>query len=71
MVWVAVFMVRMSLPAIRGAAMIAHIAKWVRCSVSVRVPRPTSIMSGSVKAPGRAYPARGTLMLMMFWTPMG
>src|SRR4029078_12050558 len=32
---------------------------------------PTSIMSGSLKAPGRAYPASGTLTLTMFWMPIG
>ena len=45
---------RTSLPAISGEAMIAHIAKWLRISVSFMPPRPTSIMSGSLNAPGRA-----------------
>jgi hypothetical protein len=68
---VAADMFRRSLPAISGAAMIAHMAKWLRISVSFIPPRPTSIMSGSLKAPGRAYPASGTLTLIMFWMPIG
>lgn len=54
MVCVAEFMLRTSLPAISGDAMTAHIAKWLRISVSFMPPRPTSIMSGSVNEPGRA-----------------
>ncbi|GAB3971020.1 hypothetical protein GCM10027615_28860 [Plantactinospora veratri] len=54
MVWVAASMLRMSLPAISGDAMTAQRAKWLRISVSVMPPRPTSIMSGSLKEPGLA-----------------
>ncbi len=59
------------MPAISGDAMIAHSAKWLRISVSVMPPLPTSIMSGSLNPPGWAYEASGTLTLTMFWMPIG
>jgi hypothetical protein len=37
-----------------GADVMAHRAKWLRCSVSVRPRLPTSSMSRSLKPPGRA-----------------
>ena len=72
MVCVADDIDRTSLPAISGEAIIAHMremAAHARCR-SVP-PRPTSIMSGSLNAPGPAYEASGTLTLMMFWMPIG
>src|SRR4051812_6490993 len=57
--------VRRSLPISRGAAICAHRLKWVRYSVSVMPPLPTSSMSGSFQAPGFAYGARG-----WFWCAM-
>src|SRR5207247_3485373 len=45
---------RTSLPAMSGAAMIAHRLKCARYSSSVMPPFPTSSMSGSFHAPGRA-----------------
>ncbi|BCB82696.1 hypothetical protein Psuf_000090 [Phytohabitans suffuscus] len=53
MVSVWVDMERRSLPAISGAAMMAQRAKWLRVSVSVMPPLPTSIMSGSLNWPAR------------------
>src|SRR6266516_738617 len=45
---------RMSLPISNGAAMIAHMLKWVRYSVALIPPLPTSSMSGSFQWPGPA-----------------
>ncbi|CAM5404730.1 hypothetical protein SSPIM334S_04364 [Streptomyces spiroverticillatus] len=45
--------------------MTAHIEKWVRYSVSVIPPLPTSSMSGSFQPPGPAYFASGKLCFMM------
>ena len=45
---------RRSLPAIRGAAKIAHKLKCERYSVLVMPPLPTSSMSGSFQCPGPA-----------------
>ena len=47
-----------SLPAISGAANIAHMPKCERSS-SADIPRPTSSMSGSFQCPGPAYCANG------------
>ena len=47
-------MLRRSFPAMSGAAMIAHMLKCARPSVSVK-PLPTSSMSGSFQWPGPAY----------------
>src|SRR2546421_8018778 len=47
-------MARTSLPAMSGAAMMAQRLKWARYSSSVMPPFPTSSMSGSFHAPGRA-----------------
>src|SRR5438309_7927181 len=47
-------MARTSFPAISGAAMMAQRLKWARYSSSVMPPFPTSSMSGSFHAPGRA-----------------
>src|SRR3954452_23035412 len=57
--------VRRSEPISRGAAIIAHNEKWLRYSVSVMPPLPTSSMSGSFHRPGPAYPARGAFCLKM------
>ena len=46
-----------------GAAMIAHSEKWLRYSVSVMPPLPTSSMSGSFHAPGLACSASGAFCL--------
>src|SRR5947207_15728228 len=51
---VAADMARTSFPAMSGAAMMAHRLKWARYSSSVMPPFPTSSMSGSFHAPGRA-----------------
>src|SRR4051812_25047668 len=57
---------------IRGEAITAHMAKWLRCWVSLRLlPLPTSSMSGSGKCPGPAYPDSGALMLTMLRMPIG
>src|SRR5436190_874333 len=53
---------RMSLPISSGADIIAHRLKWVRYSVAVIPPLPTSSMSGSFQCPGPAYCARSSLM---------
>src|SRR5665647_670066 len=47
-------MVRTSLPAMSGAAIMAHRLKCARYSVCVMPPLPTSSMSGSFHAPGLA-----------------
>src|SRR5437899_7822781 len=62
---------RRSLPAINGAAIIAHIEKWVRISVSVMPPFPTSSMSGSLNRPGAAYAASVESTATMLRTPIG
>ena len=46
--------VRRSVPMISGAAIIAHMPRWVRYSVSVIPPLPISSMSGSFQLPGLA-----------------
>src|SRR3989442_1198208 len=51
---VAVDMARTSLPAMSGAAITAQRLKWARYSSSVMPPFPTSSISGSFHAPGRA-----------------
>src|SRR5436309_14300143 len=51
---VAVDMARTSLPAMSGAAIMAQRLKWARYSSSVMPPFPTSSISGSFHAPGRA-----------------
>src|SRR5213080_837251 len=51
---VAADIVRTSFPAMSGAAMMAQRLKWARYSSSVMPPFPTSSMSGSFHAPGRA-----------------
>ncbi|EFG10089.1 Hypothetical protein SCLAV_5016, partial [Streptomyces clavuligerus] len=53
--------VRRSLPMRSGAAICDQRLKWVRYSVSVIPPLPTSSMSGSFQAPGRAYGASSWL----------
>src|SRR5216684_3915773 len=62
-------MLRRSLPAIRGAARIAHRLKWERYSMSVMPPLPTSSMSGSFQCPGSAYDARPTCWSTMASMP--
>ncbi len=52
---VSCWAVRRSAPISRGAAISAQRLKWVRYSVPVMPPLPTSSMSGSLKAPGLAY----------------
>lgn len=54
---VAADALRRSLPISSGAAICAQRLKWVRYSVSVIPPLPTSSMSGSFQAPGPAYGA--------------
>ena len=54
---------RMSLPAMSGAARIAHMPKCDRSS-SADIPLPTSNMSGSFQWPGAAYWASGLSMSM-------
>ena len=51
-----------SLPAISGAAIIAHMLKWLRYSVLLIPPLPISSMSGSFQAPGLAIEACAALM---------
>src|ERR1700749_4041982 len=53
--WISGRMSRRSLPAINGAASIAHRLKCERYSVSLILPLPTSSMSGSFQCPGPAY----------------
>ncbi len=55
---------RRSLPISSGAAMIAQRLTWVRYSVAVMPPLPTSSMSGSFQWPGPANWARSSLV----WT---
>src|SRR4029078_9773667 len=57
-VFVAALMLRRSFPAMSGAAMIAHMLKCARPSVSFRPLLPTSSMSGSFQCPGPAYEYR-------------
>ena len=56
--FVVVLIERMSLPAMSGAANIAHMPKCERSS-SADIPLPTSSMSGSFQCPGAAYGAKG------------
>ena len=51
--FVVALIVDRSFPVMSGAAMIAHMLKWARPSVSLR-PLPTSSMSGSFQCPGPA-----------------
>src|SRR4029078_11134597 len=51
--FVVALIVDRSFPVMSGAAMIAHMLKWARPSVSFR-PLPTSNMSGSFQWPGPA-----------------
>src|SRR5271157_435390 len=53
-------MLRRSLPAMSGAARIAHRLKCERYSVSLIPPLPTSSMSGSFQCPGPAYDCKPT-----------
>ncbi len=55
----------MLVPISIGAAMIAHRLKWVRSSLSVRLPLPTCNMSGSFQCPGPAKRARSSLKWVM------
>ncbi len=54
---------RRSVPISSGAAIIDHSEKWLRYSVSVIPPLPTSSMSGSFQWPGPAYGASGAFAL--------
>src|SRR6478672_3841886 len=63
-------MVRRSLPAIRGAAKIAHKLKCERYSVSVIPPLPTSSISGSFQCPGPAYDSKPTCSSTMLSMPL-
>src|SRR3569833_274282 len=63
--------VRMSLPAISGAAIRAHNAKWARDSVSDNPGRPTTSMSGSFQWPGPACAASGAVTSRTLPTPIG
>src|SRR5436190_23855867 len=52
---------RKSFPAISGAVRMHHKLTWVRYSVVVIPPLPTSSMSGSFQCPGPANAARSSL----------
>jgi hypothetical protein len=54
-VLVAELMLRMSFPAMSGAASMHHMLKCAWFSVCVSEPLPTSSMSGSFQCPGPAY----------------
>ena len=60
MSWISGRMARRSLPAISGAARIAHRLKCERYSTSLIPPLPTSSMSGSFQWPGPAYDCNPT-----------
>src|SRR5208283_2099283 len=60
---------RRSFPAINGAANIAHKEKWARLSLNVRLPFPTSSISGSFQCPGPAYLRRPFCISKMYITP--
>ncbi len=64
-------MVRMSLPAMSGAPISDHRAKWARDSVSDRPGRPTTSMSGSFQCPGPDCAASGAVTSRTLPTPIG
>lgn len=64
-------MVRMSLPAMSGAASSDQRAKCERDSVSDRPGRPTTSMSGSFQCPGPDWAASGAVTSSTLPTPIG